>query len=109
MKLAKFDGTATPNNSIRSNNFNMPGILKVYFDYVSPQKYDVDFSVTLQRYDTIKGWINLTYNNFTAKSTTKSYGYGFHSSNTKGPFRIVVGTPDACGVKITNSSVTYEK
>lgn len=107
--LATFNGTAIPQESIKSGNFNMPSTLKVYFNYVSPQKYDVDFCVRFQRYDTIKGWIDLTTNNFIAKSTTKSYGYGVYSSNTKGPFRIVVETPDVWGVKITNSSVTYEK
>ena len=107
--VKEFSGTATDKITIYSPSFNVQslGYADIKFNYVSPQKYNVDFSVTIQRYDLINGWVGTSYNNLVATSSTKTYSTRIFFSNKTGPYRVSIGTPESFGVKITNGMVTY--
>lgn len=102
-----FSGTATHQIDVISKNFSMPAVTTISFDYVSPQNYEVGFSYNIQRYSAATGWVDEVGDNLVAKSTTKSYTTYVAFSNQTGPFRLIIRTGDARGVKITNGKVSY--
>lgn len=105
--FVKFSGTATHQIDVISPEFSMPGVTAISFDYESPQKYDVGFSYDIQRYSATTGWVDVMGENLVAKSSIKNYTTAYAFSNQTGPFRLVIRTDDARGVKITNGKVTY--
>lgn len=103
-----FAGTANHQRDITSGDLDMLGdYIDVYFDYVSPQKYNVGFNFAIQRNTGANGWVDVVSNNFTATSSTKTYNSRHYFSNKQGPFRVLIRTDEAFGVKITNGKVTY--
>lgn len=107
ISTASFSGTATHQNDVVSSNFSAPQFVHVTFNYVSPQKYDIEFSYTLQQYSATKGWTDVDSSNLVAKSTSKGFSSGYYYfSDQSGPYRVIIRTGDARGVKITSGKVS---
>lgn len=103
----KFSGTATHQIDVISPSFRAPQFVQVTFNYESPQKYDIKFSYTLQVYSTSKGWTDVDSRNLVATSKTKRFASDFYYfSNKTGPYRVIIRTGDARGVKIIDGKVS---
>ncbi len=103
----KFSGTTTHQIDVISPNFRAPQFVQVTFNYESPQKYEIQFSYTLQAYSATKGWIDVSSSNLVATSKTKRFASDFYYfSNKTGPYRVIIRTGDARGVKIIDGRVS---